>query len=140
MVETSKSSAKAGTPAPPPPGAIDLDAMLEKRLEVVGSADKFPFTYKGETYWGTDPTLADDDWTDELRALSRDPEAGPVDVAAHYLGEEQWEKFSEAGGSANLWGQALQAYLEKQREVDAGGHPTRAPSFSNRSQRRQKRR
>ncbi|OZF41918.1 hypothetical protein [Rhodococcus sp. 14-2470-1a] len=119
---------------------IDLDAMLEKRQEEVGSVDRFPFTFKGIQWWGMDPILADDPWKDELREISRDEESTPADVAAHYMGEEQWEKFVEAGGSSGLWSQALSQYLDNQRAVDASGDPTQARRSFNRSQRRSKQR
>ena len=128
-----------------PAGAIDLDAMLEKREEALGSRDRFPFVFKGETYWCVDPTLADDDWTAELKEISEelrseDSELEDAAVPRHYLGDEAWEKFVAAGGSSNLWGHALNQYLDSQRAYDDAGNPTQARRFSNRTQRRQKRR
>jgi hypothetical protein len=117
---------------------IDLDAMLAKREEEVGSPDRFPFTFKGETWWGLDPILASDEWKDELREISNDEDVTPADVAEHYLGEEQWARFVAAGGSSGLWSQALSQYLDNQRSADESGDPTRARRSFNRSQRRQK--
>ncbi|MFI2216524.1 hypothetical protein ACH47B_06530 [Rhodococcus sp. NPDC019627] len=138
MAEATKKPATAAEPLPV--GAIDLDAMLAKREEAVGSRDQFPFGFAGRVWWSMDPTLADDDWTAELRAISEDPDTVPGDVTAHYLGEEQWAEFKAAGGSSSLWSQALNAYLERQQSLDDAGNPTQGRRFSNRTQRRQKRR
>lgn len=124
-----------------PEGAIDIDAMLAKREEEVGSRDRFPFVFNGELFWGMDETLADDEWTEELFQLSNDEDMRPWDIAAHYLGgEDEYERFKAAGGSANKWAKIRAEYRSRQDEVDGEGNPTRAPRSFNRAQRRSKRR
>ena len=126
-----------------PAGAIDLDAMLDKREEEVGSRDKFPFVFKGDVFWAADPSLTDDDWAEEFEHIKSElarGEMSQVDVAIHYMGEEEWERFRAAGGNSNIFGQALMLFQAQQTSVDAAGNPTGAGRYFNRSQRRSKRR
>lgn len=111
---------------------IDLDDIAAKRQEELGSADRFPFVYKSETWWCLDPLELDDDQKRELQATD------PADLDAvldFYLGVDQAEKFVEAGGTTSKLVQALNIW--QQRNTDASG-PTRPGRFSNRAQRRSK--
>lgn len=126
---------------------IDVDAMLAKRAEEVGSVDKFPFMFKGnlpeaKQWWAVDPLVADDDWHDDLREISEDEDATLEDIAAHYLGD-QWDAFKEAGGHSGIWRLVFNDFQVKHQRsmgMDADGNPTRGRRSSNRAQRRQKRR
>lgn len=117
---------------------VDLDAILAKRQEEVGSRDQFPAAAYGSTWWVMDPKLAPDEWLDELEDL-RNEEAGTVDLAAHYLGPEQWEKFRAAGGRASDVLSIVEQYVEYQAALD-GDSGKASTNYSNRAQRRRKRR
>lgn len=107
---------------------IDLDAILEQRAEARGDQG-FTFTFKmhGQEWTAKDPMLLTDDEKDELSALQYD-----VDVAAFFMGEEQYDDFQAAGGQSSHFVLALTEYQKKQTG-EVGGRPTR----SNRSSRRQ---
>lgn len=119
---------------------VDLDAILAKREEEVGSRDRWPASAYGRVWWLMDPKLADDDWLDELDAIVDDG-GGPVDIAAHYLGD-QWEEFKKAGGRATDVLAMVEQYAEYQAALDGddSGKARRSSTFSNRSQRRRRRR
>lgn len=123
---------------------IDFDAILAKREEEVGSRDKFPFVFGGKTWWVVDPTLADDDWRDELQELGLDEDGDedidPVEIAEHYLGADQWEQFVAAGGRSAYVLQALKIHVERQTDTDAEGRPTQRSRSSRAIRRRSKRR
>ncbi|EGD24652.1 hypothetical protein [Prescottella equi] len=141
-----------------PENAIDFDAILAKRQEEVGSRDRFPLVFAGQTWWVMDPTLADDTWTEELRDLGyeqdedgnviEDDEGNPIELDSvdtvalveHYLGTKQWEKFREAGGQSSYVLQALKIHLERQSDKDADGRPTQRSRSSRAIRRRSKRR
>lgn len=113
---------------------IDMDALLAQREEATGSADTFAFTFKGERWTAKDPIMADDDWKDELAELSSD-----VEVAMHYLGEDQYEKFLEAGGRNGVVLLAVQQYMRTQQAQDRDGRPTRRSGSSASTRKRSKR-
>ena len=122
-----------------PSKPIDVDAMLAKREEVVGSKDRFPFVVFGETWWCLDPRLADDELQDELTDLRDDLDDGEIDSREFrtllidlYLGEEQGEKFRTAGGQVRHLNAALQAY------ADTAADPTRKSSRASRRQSRRR--
>lgn len=141
-----------------PENAIDFDAILAKRKEEVGSPDRFPLVFAGQTWWVMDPTLADDDWTEDLRDLGYEKDedgnliededgnlveldsVNTIALAEHYLGEKQYEKFAAAGGRSAYVLQALKIHLERQSDKDAEGRPTQRSRSSRATRRRQKRR
>lgn len=126
-----------------PPGAVDLDAMFAKREEEVGSPDKFPIVFRGDLFWALDPSLTSDEWQEDfedIREALKTGDATQADVARHYMGDEEWERFVAAGGNSNVFGQALMMYQAQQTSVDALGNPTGAGRFSSRALRRSKRR
>lgn len=105
--------------------AIDMDAVLAQREDATGTAgDKFLFSYKGSEWTCTDPLLADDDWKAGLRECVTD-----VDVAIHHLGEDQYERFIEAGGRSGV---VVLAIREQMRTLtdETGGRPTRSSKYS----------
>ena len=127
---------------------IDLDAMLAKREEVVGSRDSFPFVVNGKEWWCKDPKLATDDWREDLAELGEAPEdwdeeqdgrwsADPTELTEHFLGKDQADEFYAAGGQSAQLNQALEIYQERENRR-RGGDPTRPSSRATR--RRQKRR
>ena len=114
---------------------IDLDAVLAKRQEVTGSeGDTFGFTFAGRRWTMVDPLLAEDDWKEELADLELD-----VDVARHYMGDDQYDEFIASGGKSGGALLALREYMQKVTdEMEAG--PTRRSTSSNRTQRRSRQR
>lgn len=133
-----------------PDNAIDFDAILAKREEEVGSRDQFPMVFAGQVWLVMDPTLADDDWRDELHDLGVEEdengdliESDDVDLvlmAEHYLGAEQWEKFVAAGGQSAYVLQALKIHVGRQSDRDGDGRPTQRSRSSRAIRRRSKRR
>ena len=118
---------------------INIDAMLAKREEELGSADRFPFIAKGETWQAVDPSLADDDWQNELDDLRADLDDDELTISEFrdalidlYLGDEQAERFRAAGCEFRHLNAALEIYAEQKAD------PTRRSSRSTR--RRSKRR
>ncbi|WP_040422128.1 hypothetical protein [Corynebacterium lipophiloflavum] len=107
----------------------DLDALLAQKEEATGVKEgRVSFTFKDQSFTFKDPTFLTDEEVGELDSL---PEYGP-DVAAWYMGDDEYDRFLTVGGSANLWSVVLNEHLKKSRAEDAAGNPTR----SNRSQRR----
>lgn len=118
---------------------IDIDAMLAKREETIGSKDRFPFVVLGETWWCLDPRLSDDSFQDELTELRDDLDEGEIDSVEFrtelidlYLGDEQGEKFRAAGGQVKHLNAALEAY------ADTAADPTRKSSRASRRQSRRR--
>jgi hypothetical protein len=114
------------------PVDIDMDAILAQREEATGSADTFGFTFKGQRWTAKHPLLADDDWNEQLQELD-----DTVDVAAHYMGEEQWEKFAAAGGYAGI---VIFAVREEGKRMtsEVNERPTRSSKSSRSTRRRSK--
>lgn len=115
---------------------IDLDAIEAKRIEEIGSADRFPFVFKGRTWQCLDPLLHDDPTKLALQELDDEDLDGFIEI---YLGTEQAEEFIEAkGGSAQITA-AIKIWIEMNSDEGELG-PTRRTKFSSRSQRRSKQR
>lgn len=108
---------------------IDLDAILAQRAEARGdNGYTFSFSALGQEWTALDPMLITDEQKDELAELSYD-----VDVAAFFMGDEQFDKFTEAGGQSAYFIMALQAYQKSRTEADREGRPTRPNRSSRRS-------
>ncbi len=113
--------------------AIDMDAVLAQREDATGvDGDKFTFSYKGVTYECVDPLMADDDWKSSLRDCVTD-----VDVAIHHLGEEQYEKFIDAGGRSGVVVLAIREQMNT-LTAESGGRPTRPSKYSGSTRKRSK--
>lgn len=107
---------------------INLDALIEKRAEATGSEKgRIPFDFKGDTYTFQDPLTLTDEDKEELAGLEWEP-----DIAAWYMGDDQYEKFVTSGGSSTLWFLVFREYLDRNEALDPEGKATRL----NRSQRR----
>lgn len=107
---------------------VDLDAILAQRAEARGDQGyTFSFVMHGQEWTAKDPTLLTDDEKDELAELTYD-----VDVAAFFMGDDQFDDFQAAGGQSSHFVLALTEY-QKQQTAEIGGSPTRP----NRSSRRQ---
>lgn len=110
-------------------GVYDLDTLIAQKEEATGvKGGRVSFNYKGETFTFKDPTFLTDDEVAELDEL---PQYGP-DVCAWYMGDDEYDRFINAGGSSNMWALVLEQHVNASRGVDGAGNPTR----SNRSQRR----
>ncbi|AOE44366.1 tail assembly chaperone [Gordonia phage Ghobes] len=113
---------------------VDLDALLAQREEARanGSVTVHQFTFDGETVEKTegdtfsfkvfgktwvcrDPQYLTDDEKDQLSPLQFDS-----DVAAWYLGEEQYDQFTAAGGESWLFLRAFADYQKKVRDENQG--------------------
>ncbi|MGY0887118.1 hypothetical protein ACW675_07185 [Corynebacterium aurimucosum] len=124
--------------------ATNLDALLEKRREVVGDAHTFPVEFAGITFHFIAPELASSEWNDRHTALRDDIQDGFIstsdartEMADLVLGDQAAafiEKANEAGvDPLSLIGWALQDHAEYVGKI-------RSRENSNRSQRRAKRR
>lgn len=110
---------------------IDLDAILAQRAEATGAEDgRVPFTFKGETFTFRDPMTLDDDAQDELEDLATDGRLS--DVAMFWMGEKEWDRFAEAGGTAMMFRFIVEEHAAREESVDRQGNP----SQRSRSQRR----
>jgi hypothetical protein len=112
---------------------IDMDAILAQREEATGSADTFGFTFKGQRWTAKHPLLADDEWNETLQDLE-----DTVEVAEHYMGADQYAKFTEAGGYAGI---VIFAVREegKRMAAEVDGRPTRSSRSSGNNRKRPKR-
>ncbi|SFA60801.1 hypothetical protein SAMN05444374_11627 [Rhodococcoides kroppenstedtii] len=110
---------------------IDLDAIAAKREEELGSADTFPFVFKGQTWNCKDPNEITDTEKFELQDIAPSDLDGIIDF---YLGD-QADEFRAAGGGTTQIDKALTAWQEHTRD-NLG--PTRSGKYSNRMQRRSK--
>lgn len=96
---------------------IDLDVLIEQRAEALGTDEgRVPFTFKGGTFTFRHP----DTLTDEEQLEVADLEVGP-DVAEFYMGGDEYERFVEAGGSANFWALVFVEFTRQLNEQTAGG-------------------
>lgn len=124
---------------------IDIDAILAKRQEVTGHANKFPFIALGKEWMCMAPDLGSDDFKAELADLNIQVEDGTisehdatVEMAHLWLGEEQADDFLDltaAAGVSSSWilQQAISNYSDQ-----VSANPTRPSSSINRRQRRQR--
>ncbi|QWF78701.1 hypothetical protein [Amycolatopsis sp. CA-230715] len=110
---------------------IDIDAILAQREEATGSADTFSFTFKAKHWTCKDPITAEDDWKDGLLDLETD-----VEVAEHYLGEDQYSLFVDAGGRAGYVILAINQHMQKMRQETEDGRPTRRSTSSGKRRKR----
>ena len=111
--------------------AIDMDAILAQREEATGSSDTFAFTFKQKQWTCKDPITAEDEWKDGLLDLDTD-----VEVAEYYMGEAQYAEFLKAGGRAGYVILAINQYMQKMRQDNDEGRPTRRSTFSARRRKR----
>lgn len=109
---------------------INLDELLAQRAEATGAAEgRVPFTFKGEQFTFLDPFALTDEEQDAIddAAASRDGE----EIAIAWMGEEEYDRFVEAGGSSMAFMLVIKENARLTAEVDANGRPTR-PSRSQR--------
>lgn len=112
---------------------IDMDAILAQREEATGAADTFAFTFKSQRWTAKHPLLADDEWNEQLQELQ-----GNVEVAEHYMGADQYEQFTEAGGYAGVVIFAVREEARRMANETTDGRPTRSSNSSERTRRRSK--
>ena len=115
------------TPLPANDVDFDMDAFLEQRAEATGrAADQGSFRHKGQDWSFTHPAYASDEWSKQLEDLEGDEDANVRDLAAHYLGEEQFERYLEAGGTAMTAVTAVgRSVAAEQKQGMSNGRPTR---------------
>lgn len=118
--------------------AINLDELLAQRAEATGAEDgRIPFEFAGKKFTFRDPLLIDDDARDELEELA---EEGDGDLLAEFwLGTEEYDRFVEAGGTANLFMLVVRENARRTAGVDADGRPTRSNRSSRRAEARKRR-
>ena len=110
---------------------LDLDQIVAQREEATGVADgRVPFGFtakdgpkKGERleFSFMDPVALPDDVADELEEVAD----SNTEVGLLLMGEEEYERFLDAGGSGALFGQVVNAYRESVTGYMEDGNPTR---------------
>lgn len=121
---------------------FNLDELLEQKAEATGSKKgrvSFDFTarageHKGEvrTFTIRDSTfMTDEDW-DELNEITADKSSTIADIAEFWMGEEEADRFAEAGGTPMMIVEITKAKVAAETGEDSEGRPTQ----SNRSSRR----
>ena len=116
--------------------AINLDELIAQRKEATGVEDgRIPFQFTatdgdnvGEllSFSFRDPMFLTDDEQDELDEIALGP-----DLCAWYMGEDEYERFLDAGGSSNLWAMVFRKHSDESAEAN-GGRPTRPNRASRR--------
>lgn len=115
-----------------PTPSVDLDAILAQRAEATGGEiDTVAFTFAGQTWTCKHPLLADDEWKRGLDDLE-----GNDEVAAYYLGTEQYERFIDAGGRSGFVILVLREIGREMTDVAPGGRPTTRSTSSGRRRKR----
>lgn len=113
---------------------IDLDKILAQRAEATGAeAGRIPFTFQGETFTFRDPMMLDDDSQDELDDIMETPDVRLSDIAVFWMGEDEWDRFVAAGGTAMMFRFIIEENAKREQELDAAG---KSSARMNRSQRR----
>ena len=102
---------------------INLDELLAQRAEAIGVEEgRIPFTFGENTYTFQDPISLDQEQKDELEILADD---GDLDaIAEFWMGEEEFDRFVDAGGSSSAFLLVVQENAARTTEV-RGGRPTR---------------
>ena len=116
------------TPLPANEVDFDLDAYLEQKAEATGKpAHEGSFRHMAKEWTFTLPAYADKDWNRKLSELEDDDDAESDDIARHYLGDDQFDAYIDAGGSAisamTAVGRAIAA--EQKKSMTSSGRPTR---------------
>ncbi|GAC71032.1 hypothetical protein [Gordonia soli] len=109
---------------------IDLNKLIAQRADARGDDGKstsFIFGEPPQEWTFRDPLMLDDDEKDDLNDLKFD-----VDIAAWYMGDDQFDKFVEAGGNSSIFFLAFREHMKREQATDQNGNPTRP----NRSSRR----
>lgn len=120
----------------------NLSELLEQRAEANGvERGRKPFGFtategpnKGETITLSirdQMEMTDDDF-EELRDITEDDETTPADIAIFWMGDEEWDRFVEAGGTSNKLMHMVKYFAQQESEANEAGKSVRR----NRSQRR----
>lgn len=122
--------------------AINLDALLAKRREVLGSDHTFPVEFAGETFQFIAPELATKEWNEDWTSLREDAADGIVSAAVQreetlrlVLGG-QADDFVAAAEAAGIDPLTLVGWAMEDHAEYVG--KTRSRQSSNRAQRRAK--
>lgn len=117
------------------PETYDLDTIVAQRREAVGG-DDITFTWAGEQYRFPHPLLASDEWKEEVAEADQDD----VSQVRAMLGDEQYDKFHDAGGQAGfvmLLVQKVTKGLQDEMSDDSGeNRPTRRSTSSRKRRKR----
>ncbi|WP_291479821.1 hypothetical protein [Corynebacterium sp.] len=119
--------------------ADELIAQREEATGVDGNRIAFEFTalrgeQKGERLVFTfrDPARLTDEEQEDLLEV---PRFGP-DQAMWYMGDDEYDRFREAGGESWIFAEIMKEYTKEVQGVDPQGRPTR-PNRSSRRRRKQ---
>lgn len=122
---------------------INLDDILAQRAEATGSEEgRAPFTFtaragehKGEpmTFTIRDSMFFEDEDWDEIQEIREDDDAVLSDIAEFWMGEDEWDRFVDAGGTSRMIVAIVQEKASREQETDSEGKSGRP---SNRSSRR----
>jgi hypothetical protein len=128
---------------------IDLEKLIDQRAEARGDLGyTVSFEWGGKTFTFRDPLMLDDDEKDDLAEIEHD-----VDVAAWYMGDDQYDDFVETvahiprddgtfldiHGSSSVFFEAFRAHM-REAQAENEGNPTRRNRSSRRAASRRARR
>lgn len=124
---------------------INIDAMLEKRREVLGEGDRFQIVVNEKEFWLKAPELADQEWNDEFSAFREDAEAGRLTNAdarewlvSLFVDDKEVEALKEACAALKIDIAAVIQYAISEHAEEVAENPT--PKSSRRFRRQSKRR
>ncbi|AIT60166.1 hypothetical protein [Corynebacterium doosanense] len=118
--------------------SINLNELLDQRAEATGAEEgRVPFEFNNDTFTFRDPIALTDDERDEINDLVED---GTIDdVTEFWLGEEEYDRFTTAGGTALMFQLVVQENARLTQGVDSNGRPTRPYRSSRRAAERKRR-
>lgn len=110
---------------------INLNEIMAQRAEATGASEgRIPFDFNDQTFSFRDPVTLSEEERDEIEQLAE--ESNGEDVAEFWMGEEEYDRFCEAGGTAMMFFLVIRENEQRTAGVDANGRPF----GSNRSSRR----
>lgn len=119
-----------------------MDEMIDQKSEATGSKKgrvNFDFTARAGEHKDEllifsirdSLFLTDEDWA-ELNEITSDKSATVADIAEFWMGEDEYDRYVEAGGTP----MALVNMVQKKVEAESGEDSDGRPTASNRSSRR----
>lgn len=114
----------------------NLDALLAQREEARGGGDpkRVYFRFKDRDWSFLDPQFMTDEEKIDLEKASEEEGFNDIDLAAWYMGEEQYGEFVQEGGNSSAFFIVFGEHRNKLQESMASGKPTTPNRYSRRHQ------
>lgn len=112
----------------------NLDALLAQRTEARGGGDgkRVYFAFAGKDWSFLDPQFMSDEEKLDLDKVSREEGFNDIDLAAWYMGEEQYDQFVQAGGNSSAFFVVFAEHRGRTQEALASGKPMTSNRYSRR--------